>query len=53
MYYQFFFHVFLHDKYRSHTACLYGDVINKAKKCKSDTSKLVKSLKYLIRKGDD
>ena len=31
----------------------YGDVINKAKKFKSDTSKLVKSLKNLIHKGYD
>ena len=30
-----------------------GDVINNAKTFKSDTSKLVKSLKNLIRKGYD
>ena len=31
----------------------YGDVINKANKFNSDTSKLVKSLKNLIHKGYD
>ena len=31
--------------------CFHGDVINKAKKFKSDISKLVKSLKNLIGKG--
>ena len=53
MYYQFFVHVFLYDTYTSHAACLYGDVINIAKMCKSDTSKLVNSLKHFIRTGDD
>jgi hypothetical protein len=33
--------------------CCYCDVINKAKKLKSDTSKLVKFLKNLIRKDYD
>lgn len=33
------------------TPCFHGDVINKAKKFKSDISKLVKSLKNLIGKG--
>ena len=33
--------------------CFYTDVINKAKPFKSDTSKLVGSLKNLIRKGYD
>ena len=33
--------------------CSYGDVINKAKKFKADTSKLVQSLKNLIHKGYD
>jgi len=31
--------------------CFYGDIINKAKKFKPDTSKLVKSLKNLICKA--
>ena len=31
MYYQFFVHVFLYDKYTPHAACLYSDVINIAK----------------------
>ena len=33
--------------------CFYADVINKTKPFKSDTSKLVGSLKNLIRKGYD
>ena len=53
MYYQFFVHVFLYDTYTCHAACLYGDVINKAKMFRPDTSKLVKSLKHLIGKGYD
>jgi hypothetical protein len=32
---------------------IYGNVINKAKKFKSDTSKLINSLKNLIRKSYD
>ena len=31
--------------------CFYGDVINRAKKFKSDTSKLVKSLKTVFAKA--
>ena len=39
------------DKNRVLPICFYGDVINKAKILKSDTSKLVKSLKNHISKG--
>ena len=45
------FHEYECDEKGVSRACFYGDVINKARKVKFDTSKLVQSLDNLISKG--
>ena len=51
MYTNTFLHAKIWSKQGASHLCFYGDVINKAKILKSDTSKLVKSLKNHISKG--